>query len=200
MQNSKRNPLPLLLALVAVLAVAIIAYRFILANRSAEPGPDPAAQSQGPTDSGASPQTQEGPLLADYDPVVYTEEGDAVSFTQVADGKPLVVNFWATWCPYCIEEFPDFQRIYDDYGDRVSFAFVDATDGGRETVEAASGWLAQNGYSFPAYYDSDASAMRMYGITGLPTTVVVSADGEIVAASSGMIDPVALRGLLDTLV
>ncbi|MBQ6394761.1 MAG: TlpA family protein disulfide reductase, partial [Atopobiaceae bacterium] len=86
------------------------------------------------------------------------------------------------------------------YSDRVSFAFVDATDGKRETAEYASRWLRNNGYSFPGYYDADGEAMYTYGIAGLPTTVVVSGEGEIITVSSGMIDPIALRKLLDSLV
>ena len=58
-------------------------------------------------------------MLADYDATVYTESGMPFAFSEIADGKPMVVNYWATWCPYCVQEMPDFLEIYRDYSGRV---------------------------------------------------------------------------------
>lgn len=139
-------------------------------------------------------------MLKDYDATVYTDAQEQVSLTQIAAGKPLVINFWATWCPYCIEEMPDYQRLYNEYADRVSFAFIDQTDGNRETVAMAQAWLQENGYAeLPAYYDTELDASSTFGARSLPTTIVVSADGQIVSATAGMIDAAAMRSLLDTL-
>lgn len=161
------------------------------------------APQQEDVEEAASTETapEEKAYLADYDAVVYTAEGDKTSLVELADGKPLVVNYWATWCPYCVDEMPDFQEIYHDYQDRVSFAFVDVTDGEDETTEVASAWLAKNGLEeLPDYYDVDGEAVRAFNVWSYPTTVLVAADGQILAVSPGRIDPMLLRGALDTVV
>ena len=139
--------------------------------------------------------------LADYDAIVYTADGQPKKMTEIAAGKPLVINFWATWCPYCVQEMPDFQGIYHDYGDKISFAFVDSTDGRRETKEVAQTWLAENGLDdLPAYYDTDLDATATFGASSLPATVIVSADGNILMAKPGRINDASMRSALDTLV
>ena len=204
-----------LFALVAVLAVAFVGYNVLrqhtagtqpaaqtaTAEQSAtEPEQDAAEPEQSADDAAGPAPEQDAPLLADYDATVYTQDGEAVTLTQIAGGMPLVINYWATWCPYCIEEMPDLQAIVHDYDGRVAFAFIDAADGQRETVEIASTWLSENGFDdLPAYYDTDYAAVSAMGVRAFPTTVVVSASGEIAAYAAGMVDPNALRTLLDEL-
>lgn len=200
----KTGPLVVLLALAVVLVLGFAGYALLGAqheNRSQDSEQlEQSGQSGRASDSGQSPD-ESTTLLADYDARVYTGQGDPATLSEIADGKPLVINFWATWCPYCVQELPDFQEIYRAYGDRVSFAFVDVADGTRETAEGAAAWLADNGFDdLPVYYDNDLEAATMYGARSLPTTVLVSADGEILAVSAGMIDPVLLRDALDSLV
>ncbi len=193
MESNKRGTLVAAALLVAVLVCGGLGYRMLAAR--VEPEPAPIEQTE------ATEDADEAPLLADHDATVYTVDGEAVTLTQIADGRPLVINFWATWCPYCVEELPDFQEIVADYSGRVSFAFVDVTDGSRETVELAAAFLEENGFSdLQAYYDTDLAASIEYGASSLPTTVVVNGDGEITAISAGMIDPILLRGALDQMV
>ena len=193
MESNKRGTLVAAALLVAVLVCGGLGYRMLAAR--VEPEPAPIEQAE------ATEDADEAPLLADHDLTVYTVDGEAVTLTRIADGRPLVINFWATWCPYCVEELPDFQEIVADYSGRVSFAFVDVTDGSRETVELAAAFLEENGFSdLPAYYDTDLAASIEYGASSLPTTVVVNGEGEIIAISAGMIDPVLLRGALDQMV
>ena len=86
------------------------------------------------------------------------------------------------------------------FSGRVSFAFVDCADGKRETVDKAAAWLADNGFAeLPAYYDVESEAQYLYRVTSLPTTVVVSASGEVMTVSPGTIDPDTLRSALDSL-
>ncbi|MBQ3283180.1 MAG: TlpA family protein disulfide reductase [Atopobiaceae bacterium] len=194
--QGKRGAIVALALLVVVLVCGSLGYRMLSARLEPELAPAPA-----PAETATPADEPDYPLLADHDPTVYTAGGEAVTLTQIADGRPLVINFWATWCPYCVEELPDFQGIVADYGDRVSFAFVDVTDGGRETVDAAAAFLEENGFTdLPAYYDTELAASIEYGASALPTTVVVNGDGEIVSISAGMIDPVLLRGTLDQMV
>lgn len=203
--TSKRGLIIALVALVAVIVVGLIAYNALsatggqMASSTSEQSSSSSSAGDEAEPSWAAPSGT-GPMLADFDATVHTEAGEPFKFSEIAGGKPLVVNFWATWCPYCIEEMPDYLDIYRDYEGRVSFAFVDCADGTRETVEMGATWLADNGFAeLPAYYDTKLEAQYMYGITSLPTTVIVAASGEVMTVSPGMIDPSMLRSALDTL-
>ena len=176
--------------LVAVLLLAWVGYG-MLAGQAGEPS--------GSSANGAT-QEQDALQLALFDATVYDDDNAPVTLTALAGDKPLVINFWATWCPYCLQEMGDFQAIYDDYNGKVNFAFIDATDGHRETVEMARAWMADNGYTLPVYYDADLEAVSAFGLQAYPTTVVVSAQGEVLTISSGVIDPDRMRAALDSLV
>jgi len=226
MKNNRRGVVFAVVAMVAVLVLGFVGYNALANARTESAGSTDASttslgdknadedSAEAPAkseDQGSTQDTAEDiaqsdtdsdvPMLADYDATVYTAGNEAVTLTQIADGKPLVMNFWATWCPYCIQEMPDYQQLYEEYGDRVSFAFIDAADGKRETVDAAESWLFEHDmYNLPAYYDLDMQASSTYGAWALPTTVVVSADGQILGVSSGRIDPGQMRSTLDSLV
>ena len=195
MHDKRIAPLVILVILAAVLGGAFVAHD-LLAKRHAPAEPLDADQAQG-----ANAATDDAILLADHDATVYTDLGEPLKLSSIADGKPLVINFWATWCPYCVDELPDFQDIVADYGDKVNFAFVDVADGQRERAEDAQAWLADNGFDdLPDYYDTDLEASTAFGVYSYPTTVVVSADGEILTISAGRIDPILMRGSLEQLV
>lgn len=143
--------------------------------------------------SGLQPQTElqeaEGPLAPNF--TVYDREGQAVELSAFV-GKPIVLNFWASWCGPCKMEMPDFNRAYLEYGDEVHFLMVNCTDGSRETVETASAFVQEQGYSFPVYFDSDGMAAYAYSAYALPTTYFINEAGIVVTKSIG-----AIRG--DTL-
>jgi thiol-disulfide isomerase/thioredoxin len=194
----------------AVLVLGFVGYRVLTTGHAAsdvaarddagDAGPSSSSTADGQTDAQGT-AVPDVPILQDYDATVYTDANEAVTLLQIADGKPLVMNFWATWCPYCVQEMPDFQQLYAEYGDRVSFAFIDVTDGSKETADAAKSWLSDNGLDdLPAYYDLDLDASAKFGARALPTTVVVSADGQILGVGSGRIDPERMRTTLDSLV
>lgn len=140
-------------------------------------------------------------LLAEKDAGVLTPTGNSTTLSAIAEGRPLVINFWATWCPYCVREMPDLSAIAQEYANKVSFAFVDVCDGKRERMEDAQAWLAENDFEqLPVYYDTELTASTSFGAYALPLTVVVSAEGEVVSSYTGTIDPDLLRGTLNTLV
>ena len=126
-------------------------------------------------------------------------EGNAVASADFR-GKPAVINFWATWCGYCVKEMPDFQTAYETYGDQIEFIMLNATDGQRETKEIADAYIAEHGFTFPVYYDTTFEAVRACGVTGFPVTLFVSADGEVLRGKAGQIEADDLNSTLEAMV
>lgn len=110
--------------------------------------------------------------------ITYDEAGKMVKLSSFK-GKPVVINFWATWCGYCVTEFPAFEAQYNKYKDDVQFLMIDLTDGQRETVEKAKAFIEEEGYTFPVVYDTNYSAAQAYGVQSVPMTVFVDADGNL---------------------
>ena len=108
-------------------------------------------------------------------------------------GKPIVLNFWASWCPPCKAELPDFEDAYKKYDGEVVFLMVNLTDNQMETVEVAKDFIKTHGYTFPVYYDVNYQAATVYGIRSIPQTYFINAEGEAVASATGMISAAQLE-------
>lgn len=121
--------------------------------------------------------------------------------TKLSDyqGKPVILNFWASWCGPCKMEMPDFQRMYEQYGEEINFLLVNMTDGIRETVDKASKHVADEGYTFPVFYDVEQEAAYTYGVTAMPTTYFIDAEGNFVAYGQGALDADTLQKGIDML-
>ena len=129
---------------------------------------------------------------------IYDLEGNAHKLSDFR-GKPVILNFWATWCGYCQVEMPDFDEKFKEYGNDVHFIMLNVTDGAQETVESASAFIQENGYSFPVYYDTDMDATGSYNTSGLPVTYFIDADGNFVAWQQGMMTAETLQVGIDML-
>ncbi|MFV0497019.1 MAG: redoxin domain-containing protein [Candidatus Fimivivens sp.] len=120
-------------------------------------------------------------------------EGNAMTFDSLK-GKPVVLNFWASWCGFCVEEMPDFDTVYQEMGDEVAFVMLNVTDGMRETREKGKKFYAEKGYTFPIYFDDQGTqGANAFGVTGLPSTYFIDQNGNLATYASGMIDQAALR-------
>ena len=114
------------------------------------------------------------------------ESGETVKLSDKI-GKPVVINFWASWCYPCKSELPDFEEMYKKYGGEVEFMMVNLTSG-KETKEVAAAFIESCGYTFPVYYDTMSSGVMAYGISAIPLTVFVNKDGSIASYYNQMID------------
>ena len=170
----------IVLCAAAVLLAAVIGYDYLSANYNTEVPSENASSSE---------------ALMAPDFTVYDGEGNMVSFSDFK-GKPVVINFWATWCGYCVKEMPSFEKAYLEYGDEVVFMMINVTDGYQETMEDAVKFIDEKGYRFPVYYDLDLSAASVYGASSLPATVFINANGEIVHGQLGMMSEDALYGYI----
>ena len=152
------------------------------------------------TNEGSDEPTQDEPadeelMLA---PIftVYDIDGNEVKLSDYI-GKPIVINFWASWCGPCKSEMPEFEEKYKAVNRDVQFLMVNMTDGSRETVDIASTFIKEQGYTFPVLYDSDSNAAYLYSVYSLPTTYFIDKDGYIVAYATGAIDGATLQKGID---
>ena len=129
---------------------------------------------------------------------VYDLEGNAHKLSDFR-GKPVLLNFWASWCGPCQMEMPDFQKYYESHGDKVNFVIVNLTDGQQETVESASAFIAEKGYTFPVYYDTDIDAAVKYGVSAVPVSYFIDAEGYFVAWAQGALSADMLQQGMDLL-
>jgi thiol-disulfide isomerase/thioredoxin len=108
-------------------------------------------------------------------------------------GQPTVINFWATWCAFCVEEMPDLEQVHRDVGDQVRFVGVDREDVADKALELAEA----TGVSYELVEDRDGSFFRAVQGRGMPTTVFVDAEGTIVYRHAGPVTAEELRALID---
>jgi thiol-disulfide isomerase/thioredoxin len=96
-------------------------------------------------------------------------------------GKPVVINFWASWCPPCTNELPYFERLAQTYGDRVTIVTVDWN----EQPGVAASYLKEHGITLPVTMDQQSRIYRAYSLSEVPDTIVLDAQGNVTYVSVG---------------
>jgi peroxiredoxin len=99
-------------------------------------------------------------------------------------GRPVILNFWATWCAPCRLEMPELQRAQAEFGDEGPAVLAINQE---ESAERVGEFLDEVGLTLPTLLDSDAAVGKTYGAFFLPTTVIVDQDGHVAAIHRGMI-------------
>lgn len=173
--------------LVLVVAVAVTA----AACSSGDDGVEEAGD--GPSIGESEGLTSEGGDMPSSEFAM--SDGTMATFADFLDGKPLVVNYIASWCPPCRAEMPDFQAVYTDVKDEVTFLSIALQD----TPEATAELVADTGVQYPWGQDPSGAMYAELGGFAMPTTFYVDADGSIVGRDNGMISEDALRNRLTDL-
>lgn len=179
-----------LIAVILVMVLAFIGVYFLYTSLSEKYATDNLVTEKPQTDeknSGESEESQDYAQNSAPDFSVIDADGNKIKLSDMK-GKPVVLNFWATWCYFCTVEMPDFEEMYKKYGGNVQFMMVDLTDGNRETVDVAKEHISDNEFTFPVYFDTDFEAANAYGISGIPATYFIDAKGKLIAYKNGMME------------
>lgn len=172
-----RRPGPRIAVTTVVLAVAVIATIQVRA------GPPPTARQR---TSGERAPGIELPSVVDPERTIDLRD---------LAGRPVVLNFWASWCVPCRREMPTFQAAHERLGGQVAFIGINHQDRREDALDL----LADTGVTYPIGYDPAGDVARAYGLFGMPTTVFISADGEILARRTGELDAAELARTIQRL-
>lgn len=172
-----------LLSFALIIAVATIGYKILANNYNQEE---------------VSIEDNKKALKQANDFEVVDSEGNKVKLSDFF-GKPIVVNFWATWCMPCKEELPEFEEAYKKYNQNIEFLMVNLTDGYNDTVDSAKKFIKENNYDFPLYFDTEYSASNTYKIYSIPQTLFIDKDGNILQSYKGMISNKTLEKYIERL-
>ena len=111
--------------------------------------------------------------------VVYDEDLNEVKLSDYK-GTPVVLNFWASWCPPCKSEMPTFNEMSKKYSkDKVAILMINLTDGEQETISKAQKYINDNNYDMKVLFDKQMDAANKYNITSIPRTIFIDKDGYI---------------------
>lgn len=198
--------------LIGIAAVAI----FALAACTAPGQPNADTSEQGSSavttsEAASSAETSSSPssdvdLPLDFQIAVYQGQellgGQEVDFSGVVgQGKPVVLNFWAGLCPPCRLEMPDLQEVHEEFGDQVVLVGVDVgTFTGLGDEEEGRALLQEVGVTYPTGTTANADVLRAYQVIGMPTTLFITPDGEIVERWTGLLTKDKIEELVQELI
>lgn len=131
--------------------------------------------------SGPKAITEEKQILlspADYQWTFTDIDGREYRLNDFA-GKPVFLNFWATWCPPCIAEMPDIQELYDTFGQQAAFILLSGED-----PKVVQSFMQRKGFNMPVY-QLRYSVPEVFASQSIPVTFVISAEGKIVIRKTG---------------
>lgn len=115
-------------------------------------------------------------------------------------GKPIVINFFATWCGPCMNEMPGINELSLQYQDQVNFLIINLTSSESISPEEVFTFLSNNGYSFPLYFDTLDQGTTAYNIDAIPLSVFISEDGHVVGTNVGSLEKDQMQELIEKLI
>jgi thiol-disulfide isomerase/thioredoxin len=120
------------------------------------------------------------------------KEGNEVTLASFF-GKPIILNFWASWCGPCKMEMPEIQKFYEQYGEEIHFLLVSVD----ESLDTAKTFITDSGYTFPVYFDTTSMGGYLYGASSIPLTYFIDAQGNLAAYYMGAMSESILQQGVD---
>ncbi len=134
-----------------------------------------SAEPIGSTTSGEIPAPHTGFLAPDFSLVDIN--GDLITLSSLR-GTPLMLNFWASWCPPCKAEMPAMQHAFEKYYDQ-DFTILAINSTSQDNLDDEISFISDNNLTFPVLLDFDGQATKDYQIRSLPTSIFIDRDGRI---------------------
>jgi len=193
------------IGIIVILGIAFLFYRDLAKDAEAgnvvqyEQNTSGAKQetSAGAAASETNPSSESASTLnpaADF--TFYDTDGNECKLSDYF-GKPIILNFWASWCGPCRAEMPYFNAAYEKYSDKIVFLIVNLTDGVREKKEDADKFVSDMKFDFPIYYDQDGEGSAVYSLYYIPDTYFINSDGTISAYVEGSISEANLAKCIE---
>ncbi|HEX9645570.1 MAG TPA: TlpA disulfide reductase family protein [Acidimicrobiia bacterium] len=110
-------------------------------------------------------------------------------------GTPVVLNFWASWCPACVAEMPALAEVERQFADRVAFIGMNMQE---DDLAAAEALAARAGVGYPLAHDRDGAIFLGFGGVAMPTTVLIAADGSVARVHAGALFADDLAALIES--
>ena len=130
--------------------------------------------------------------------VVSTTDGETIRLSDIQkEGKPVVVEFIATWCPHCYRDLTSLKDVYPAYSDKIEFLAIGLDH--RESNSVLRSWKQQNNFTVTLAAGT-SSILRDYGVTYTTTRYIIGADGLILAKSTGSQSASTWKNLFDSLI
>ncbi|TLS50018.1 TlpA family protein disulfide reductase [Paenibacillus antri] len=117
--------------------------------------------------------------------------GESYFFDNIRGNKPVVVNFWASWCNPCRIEAPELVKLYKEYGEEIEILAVNLTEG--DSAEAAAEFAEEYGFTFPVLLDKEGTVSDLFQTRAVPTTYFINKDGTIQDIVIGLASPSDLQ-------
>ena len=132
-------------------------------------------------------------VVGDYKDFTVTDaNGQKVKLSEFI-GKPVVINFWASWCAPCRAELPHFDKLAKELKGQAEFLMVSVY----LNKEQVKQFVSQSGYTFPLYFDYEEEGANAYEVTGIPVTVFITAEGNVKAKVVGAMSEAVLRSYIN---
>lgn len=172
------------LALVVLTAVIGAGWIYLSRETSGDAGPTPLT---------TAPYV--GNLAPDF--TLQTVDGQSVTLRDytAAGGTPVVLNFWATWCPPCRVEMPYFENANNLYDGKVAVLGLNQA----ESAATIADYARDHGLTYPLLVDEDMRVNNLYGVLNLPTTVFIDKNGVVREVLIGTISQGVLEDRIEAL-
>lgn len=139
---------------------------------------------------------EERPLVPDF--TLTSSTGEEISLSDYR-GQIVVLNFWASWCALCRAEMRELQALHELFLDRGNnvLLLINQIDGRYETLETSRKYLDGNGFTMTNLYDYGQVGAGIFGVPGLPTTVVIDAEGYLSSYRVSQIDMLTILQMVE---
>lgn len=137
--------------------------------------------------------------------VLYDQYGKKHSIEEYK-GKVVVINFWATWCGYCVEEMPEFEKVYKEFGSNKKDVIILGVAGPKSKENSNNvdvekdkiiSFLKKKNITYPSLMDETGKSFDEYGVKYFPTTYVINKKGYLEGFVNGAISGEQLKNAIN---